>query len=105
MGIVTRPHQYAEIVEVAMHRWTLVAVRHVSVHDLPELEELFKDQGPIRRWATDKLLVFSSRSMAFILPHRGITGTQGYAVRSLTQDEIDDPVDKFADILMQVQDT
>lgn len=99
LGVLARPGESAEVAEITMHRLTLVAPFYIQVHDFPDLQGLFKGQGEIRRWATPNLLIFSSRSLAFILPCEDIKGSTNSAVRSLTQKELDDPIEQFFDII------
>lgn len=87
-----------------MYRWTTIASESISVHDFPDLEQLFLGHGHIYRWATLSCMIFNSNSLAFIMPTESVPGDNDrFAVRQLNQEEIDDPVEKFAGILLWVQ--
>lgn len=86
-----------------MYRWISIASSSLIVHDFPDLQELFLDRGPIYRWATHGCIVFNTSSLAFVMPTALLPGNpERYAVRTLTQEEIDDPGAHFSDVMMQV---
>lgn len=86
-----------------MYRWTTITSGSISVHDFPDLEQLFFGHGPIYRWVTPSYIIFNSTSLAFIMPTEPLAGDEScFAVRQLNQAELDDPMDKFASILLQV---
>lgn len=84
-----------------MYRWISIASGSPIVHDFPDLETLFLGHGPIFRWATDGYVVFSANLLALVMPTTLIPGGKArYAVRQLTQQEIDDPETHFGNIMM-----
>lgn len=89
-----------------MYRWIMITSGSLSVHDFPDLESLFIGHGSIYRWATPSCIIFNSNSLAFIMPTEPVPGEKHqFVVRQLNQEELDDPMERFASILLQVKIT
>lgn len=87
-----------------MYRWITTNSGSICVYDFPDLEQLFHGHGSIYRWATPSCIVFNSTTLAFIMPIEPISGdTHHFSVRQLDQAELNDPLEKFASILLQVR--
>lgn len=103
LGLLVAPSKPCQIAQVCMYRWISIASASLIVHDFPDLQELFLDHGPIYRWATQGCIVFSTTSVALVMPTTIIPGDkEHYTVRQLTQDEINDPGAYFVSVMMQV---